>query len=151
MKKISEQKSAVLDDLESEISPIDFARTQTKMHLAVIIDEAIKRKGWNKIVFASKVGQTPSVVTKWLSGTHNFTVDTLTEIGNALGIDLFNFKIKAQQQYPEQKIVFQIRPERLEQSLHAECYNLTLKSMVSEKKLVEATSKTETSLTQIFS
>ena len=32
----------------------------------------------------------PSLVTKWLSGTHNFTVDTLIELEHVLEIDLFH-------------------------------------------------------------
>jgi hypothetical protein len=43
--------------------------------------------------------ENPSIVTKWLSGTHNFTVDTLVELGNALDINLLNLS------EPEPKVV----------------------------------------------
>ena len=39
--------------------------------------------------FAEKVGKLPSEVTKWLSGTHNFTVDTLCEIATVLDVNLY--------------------------------------------------------------
>jgi hypothetical protein len=32
----------------------------------------------------------PSIITKWLSGTHNFTVDTLIELQHALDITLLD-------------------------------------------------------------
>lgn len=32
----------------------------------------------------------PSLVSKWLSGTHNFTIDTLTDIQRVLGIRLLD-------------------------------------------------------------
>jgi hypothetical protein len=34
--------------------------------------------------------QTPSTISKWLSGTHNFTIDTLYDIEYMLGIELVN-------------------------------------------------------------
>jgi len=34
----------------------------------------------------------PSEVTRWLSGTHNFTIDTLTDLGIALDVDLLNLQ-----------------------------------------------------------
>ncbi len=36
----------------------------------------------------------PSIVTKWLSGTHNFTIDTLIEIEHALDICLLDIEEK---------------------------------------------------------
>ena len=34
----------------------------------------------------------PSEVTRWLSGTHNFTIDTLTDLGLALDVDLLHLE-----------------------------------------------------------
>jgi len=60
------------------------------MLLAASISKAIKSKGLTKSEFAEKMGKNPSVVTKWLSGVHNFTSDTLTDIQQVLGISLLN-------------------------------------------------------------
>ncbi|MBK9509856.1 MAG: hypothetical protein IPO04_10505 [Cytophagaceae bacterium] len=43
-----------------------------------------------------------SIITKWLSGTHNFTSDTLFDIQEAWGINLFNLE----KQIPETKMVY---------------------------------------------
>jgi len=84
--------SKVLDALVNEITPREQARTDNRMQLAVKIDDARKAKGWSKQVFASEMGQQPSVVSKWLSGTHNFTADTLWDIEEKLGVELISIR-----------------------------------------------------------
>ncbi len=80
--------SAVLDEFLSLGTPEEYARTETRMVLAAKIDDALKAKGIGKKQFAEMMGQSPSVITKWLSGGHNFTVDTLTDIQRVLGVRL---------------------------------------------------------------
>jgi transcriptional regulator with XRE-family HTH domain len=63
-------------------------QTKTKMKLAARIEDYMRAKGWNKSQFAEKVGKNPSEITKWLSGTQNFTVDVLTEIASTFDIEL---------------------------------------------------------------
>ncbi len=78
----------LLDELISEISPVEMEQTRVKMHLSARIADAIRDKGWNNKTFAAKLEKKPSEITKWLSGTHNFTVNTLVEICQVLGIQL---------------------------------------------------------------
>lgn len=53
---------------------------------------ALKHKGWMKKDLAQKLNRTPAEVSKWVSGKHNFTIDTLHEIEKCLGINLLNTK-----------------------------------------------------------
>ncbi|NEN22532.1 helix-turn-helix transcriptional regulator [Cryomorpha ignava] len=86
-------KKNILAELLAEISPIDQAKTDAKMILASRIFKVLKSKKWNNKDFMEAVGQkNPSVITKWLSGTHNFTVDTLVEIEKALDISLLSLE-----------------------------------------------------------
>jgi len=87
---------ALLDNLLAEITPEEQARTDRKMHIASIIADALTAKGMAKKQFAQKVGRKPSEITKWLSGTHNFTLDTLTDIEQVLNIKLITDKRKTQ-------------------------------------------------------
>ena len=80
--------SAVLEDFLSLGSPEELARTETRMLLAAKIQDAITAKGIGKKQFADMMDQSPSVITKWLSGGQNFTVDTLTDIQRVLGVQL---------------------------------------------------------------
>lgn len=78
--------SPVINQLLGEITPVEKLQTNTKMTLAARLDDLITARGWGKSEFAEKVNKNPSEITKWLSGTQNFTIDTLAEIGVALNM-----------------------------------------------------------------
>ncbi len=82
----------LIDNLANEISPEEQRLTDRKMLLAVQIDKAMKSKGIKKGQLAKMLKKQPSEITKWLSGTHNFTIETLWEIGDALNIELINIR-----------------------------------------------------------
>lgn len=85
----------LLDNLLAEITPEQQARTDRKMRIACIIDDAMRAKGLGKKQFADKVGRKPSEITKWLSGTHNFTIETIADIERVLGVRILNLKTKS--------------------------------------------------------
>jgi ribosome-binding protein aMBF1 (putative translation factor) len=85
----------ILDNLLAEITPEQQARTDRKMRIASIINDAMKAKGLGKKQFADKIGRKPSEITKWLSGTHNFTIETIADIERVLGVRILNLKSKS--------------------------------------------------------
>ena len=85
----------LLDELLAEITPEQQARTDRKMRIAVIIAEAMQAKGLGKKQFAEKVGRKPSEITKWLSGTHNFTIETIADIERTLNVRILNLSNKS--------------------------------------------------------
>jgi len=92
-KKIPEiYTSPLIEDLLNEISPEELKRTERKMMLAARIDDALKARGMKKGDLAKALDKNPSEISKWLSGTHNFTAETLWEIGDVLDINLINIK-----------------------------------------------------------
>lgn len=86
--KARKYNSSKLQELLDEVTPVEMEQTKTKMQLAARIEDFMRARGWKKSEFAEKVGKNPSEITKWLSGTQNFTVDVLTEIASALGVEL---------------------------------------------------------------
>jgi len=85
-------KSIIGEILES-ISPTEANRIENKMLLAAKIDDAMKAKGWKKrdlMLAMSKRNQ--SEITRWLSGTHNFTSDLLSDLGMVLNTNFFNLE-----------------------------------------------------------
>ena len=94
MNKLNTYNSNLIDELLQGISPEELERTKKRMLLAVRIDDAITEKGWKKKDFAKALDKTPSEITKWLSGTHNFTLDTLFDIERVLNIRLVQIENK---------------------------------------------------------
>jgi transcriptional regulator with XRE-family HTH domain len=85
--------SKLISELLDAISPIDQAKTDAKMLIAAKIADAIEAKGWKHKDLLEALGKTnASVISKWLSGTHNFTVDTLVELEHALEIQILNLE-----------------------------------------------------------
>lgn len=91
-KKQTKRVSQILNNLRLKRDNQDYQRTRTSMLLAACILEAIKNKGWTKGKFAEEINKKPSVITKWLSGIHNFTSDTISDIQQVLGIQLLKLE-----------------------------------------------------------
>lgn len=49
----------------------------------------LQEKNMSQTDLAKRLNKHHSVITQWLSGTQNFTIDTLSDIETALGIHLF--------------------------------------------------------------
>jgi transcriptional regulator with XRE-family HTH domain len=77
-----------LDKILNSITPIEQHRTDNRMLLAAKIADAMQSKKISSAQLAKQLGKSPSVITKWLSGTHNFTSDTLSDIEFILDIKL---------------------------------------------------------------
>lgn len=92
-------KMDALDDLINEVNPVDLEKVRIKMHIAATIDDLIKQHRWTKQMFAEKLGKQPSEITKWLSGTHNFTTDTLTDIAFVFGLRLSDLLIEKESHF----------------------------------------------------
>lgn len=89
--------SPVINQLLDEITPVEKLQTNIKMTLAARLYDLITARGWSKSEFAQKVNKNPSEITKWLSGTQNFTIDTLAEIGVVLNMPVAELFIPTQE------------------------------------------------------
>ncbi|WP_107038589.1 hypothetical protein [Brumimicrobium mesophilum] len=93
--KQEKYNSSQIDEILESISPLEEKKLRSKMLLAAKIEDTMKAKGWNQKKLLEATGQkNASVATKWFSGTHNFTHDTLFDIQEALGIELINIEEK---------------------------------------------------------
>lgn len=60
------------------------------LDISTAIDDALKAKGMTRKEFALALGTSAAVVSRWLSGTHNFKLSTLARISAVLGVPLIN-------------------------------------------------------------
>ncbi len=97
-KPAEKYKSEFLSDLLSEIDPKEQAKTDKRMMLAAQIDKARLAKNWSKKELANRMGKRPSEITKWLSGTHNFTTDTLFDLEYLLDAKFINLDERPKEQ-----------------------------------------------------
>ncbi|MBQ6728692.1 MAG: helix-turn-helix transcriptional regulator [Bacteroidales bacterium] len=56
--------------------------------IAEKLDKLLKERGMSQRDLAKNTGKTEAEVSRWLGGTHNFTLRTLAKISTALGEDL---------------------------------------------------------------
>lgn len=59
-------------------------KAENKDAIAKAIINQMEAKGITRRQLAERMGKSPSEVTRWLSGKHNFTVDTLCEISEVI-------------------------------------------------------------------
>ncbi|MCX6234624.1 MAG: helix-turn-helix transcriptional regulator [Bacteroidetes bacterium] len=90
MNKPEAYHSSAMDEIFKSITPSEQKRTDQKMLLAAKIDDALRAKAWKKKDLAKALNKRASEITKWLSGTHNFTTDTLWDIEKVLCVELVN-------------------------------------------------------------
>ena len=91
MKNIEQAKpQGFLADLLSNIDEKEMKHTENRMLLAMLISETLKQKHISQKEFANMMGKNATVVSEWLSGDRNFTIDTLTDISVALGVSFID-------------------------------------------------------------
>ena len=80
--------SPIIQEVYDSISPLDLATDLITDGIASRIALIMKEKGINKKELAALTHRRPSDVTRWLSGTHNFTCRTIALIEQALGVHI---------------------------------------------------------------
>lgn len=86
--KAEEYNSESIKNRLRNRNPIERDKVKLRMLISVRIADAMRIKGWSKTDLAKELNQYESLVTRWLSGANNFTIDTLYEISKALGIEI---------------------------------------------------------------
>ena len=95
MKTVNKRKTTgVLGRMIAKVDPVKLAKTRNRMIVAAKIADAMKAKNLNQKQFAKLMGRTESEISDWLSGDRNFTIDTLFDIGQALGVTFLSETIQ---------------------------------------------------------
>ena len=67
-----------------QIQPETRIYVSLSMEIAARIDELLQQKGWTGADLARAFDKSPSEISRWLSGTHNFTLETLARLETIL-------------------------------------------------------------------
>lgn len=67
--------------------------------IATHIQDVLDAKGWTQKDLAEKMGRQNSEISKWLTGTHNFTLKTLAKIESVIGEEVVFSKKQAVNRY----------------------------------------------------
>ena len=80
----------LFDQMVDDASPELKKQLEMSFAIANKIDASLKSRGMNHKEFAHMIGHTEAEVSRWLSGTHNFTLSTLANISVTLGVDILS-------------------------------------------------------------
>lgn len=69
--------------------------TDLTVDIATHIQDILDAKGWTQKDLAEKMGRQNSEISKWLTGTHNFTLKTLSQIESMIGEEVVFSKKQA--------------------------------------------------------
>lgn len=88
MNKPRAYSSPIIRRLKGQITPKITEENERRMGLAVKIAETLRARGLTNQEFAYLMGKKASEVSRWLSGTHNFTTETLWQMERVLRVQL---------------------------------------------------------------
>ena len=84
IKIFQDELNEIPDDVKKEV---DWSFAIANRIEKLLNERNITHKEW-----ASQIGKTEAEVSRWVSGTHNFTLRTLAKISVALGEDLIKLE-----------------------------------------------------------
>lgn len=78
----------IMDEIRGSISPEMKLQMEMSVAIANRICDILEAKGMTQKELARKLGKTETEVSRWLSGTHNLTLSTISKVSVALGEDI---------------------------------------------------------------
>ncbi len=79
------KRNSIIGARRAIVSPEVRRRVDMTFLIVDRIHSILEEKGLKQKDLASMLGKKESEISKWMRGTHNFTIDTITSIENALG------------------------------------------------------------------
>ncbi|SHN29938.1 Helix-turn-helix [Chitinophaga sp. CF418] len=117
--------SDLVNNLLSHITPTEQDQIDHKMKMAAKIHAGLKAKGWKSLDLARELHlKSPSLVSKWLSGTHNFTMDTLVDIQRVLGIRLLDADMTTTRSPLKVNVTVPVVPSSLKDAIQGPLYKI---------------------------
>lgn len=82
------KKSSIIEARRPKVSPEVRRRVDLSFLIIDRIHNILEEKGLRQKDLANLLGKKESEISRWMQGTHNFTIDTILSIENALGFPI---------------------------------------------------------------
>lgn len=100
MSKAKKIEIALVGKLMKDTSLLQKRQVSDRIALAMKIEGLIKSKFGSYTDFAKHIKRSPTEVSRWVSGTHNLTQSTLSEIAMGLDVELIELFTKREMAQP---------------------------------------------------
>lgn len=80
--------SDLIKAITQNMTAAEMAKAAINIQIQQMIHDTRMEKGWTQKVLAEKMGVKQSLVSRWESGDCNYTIDTLVDIADALGLSV---------------------------------------------------------------
>jgi transcriptional regulator with XRE-family HTH domain len=74
--------------IKERISPENRQFVAKNLAITEQIHTLLKERGWSQKEFAGRLGKHESEVSRWLSGLHNLTLESIVKMETALGTEI---------------------------------------------------------------
>ena len=91
--KTIEQTNSLFRECLAQVSDKTRAEFNLSFEIADRIEAILKKQGLTQKELAARMGKRESEVSRWLTGRHNFTTNTLADIALALGEPIVNVPV----------------------------------------------------------
>ena len=78
------EKSSIIEARRKLVNPVVCKKVELSFQIADRIHEILESRGLKQKDLAMMLGKKEAEISKWMRGTHNFTIDTLVSIEKAL-------------------------------------------------------------------
>lgn len=100
------KRSNIIEMRRQHINPETRKTVELSFQIVDRIHEILESKGMKQKDLALLLGKKEAEISKWMRGTHNFTIETIVSIENALGKPILKvYKTKRQEITPKYESV----------------------------------------------
>lgn len=82
------KNNTVYDRIRARIKPETQRYVRLNMAIAMRVADILQKNGWTQKDLAKKMGKSESEISKWLSGSHNLTLRSISKMETVLGVDV---------------------------------------------------------------
>lgn len=86
------KKNATLESIRQETPAYIKREIDLSFYIVDKIAEILQLRGMTQKDLANLLGKKESEISKWMTGTHNFTLRSIAKIENALKVSIFDFE-----------------------------------------------------------